>query len=773
MRQFLHIGSLLVLSFLCATPAFAQPETLVETGLQPVALLNEGERMHVICYRVDLNFDGMQDEGDSPACWYVVEAGSREATLMREFDWNDGLGFPVRPSLDPVNKLLFMPFSGEVRVYRTDDGSVNSPISLPWVAAAVYYDSPNGQALISQRRSPGLDVLRIVNVEDGSSETFETGENIQQTLVWYNEQQQRKILVLNEGIFGEQNSTLTILDLENEPLKSEIQLGGTGNHLLLQEDLLYVTMNGDHTVLEIDLNSQSIVRTIDVGTSEFNGPRESVIVDGDLYVTTYNDDVRRIDLESGELLAILTTDAKPEGITYREGRLWIANAFEPASFTSDMTVAVLHPKLSTEVVSIVNSALQPSYLHTGQDGVIAFCNQVDLNFNGAQDEGDLSQSIALYPAADQAASWQVDLPWGGAGFPLRPGLNNTTDFAYAVNGMQLWRQSLRSSDNMVLADIDLDGAVAVSVSDEGTHIAITERAAESGRVRIIELANPDNEQVIETSQFVQQTIWYEFDNGELSYDLVILDEGQFGGGTSRLLFAEIESEQVVEDVDLGEGGNHLLRDGELLYVTLGSSHQVVLFDLDELSVRTVINTQTEGFNGPRESVLFNGDLFVSTYSSDVRRFNTESGDMVARYETGGKPEGITVYNDQIWVANAFEFDAFASGSSIAVLEPTDAITSVDEPGRVESAVRYDLTLAPNPAVNKVNVRFEAGAVSDPHVLLDLRSVDGRLLKQQSLEIQGGQFDSSQMDLRGLASGAYIVTVRSDDRVFSAPLIIRH
>ena len=765
----------LLLGALSTVHLAAQPQQLLQTGPQPLAVIADGARLHVICNRIDLNFDGVQDEGDSPARWYVVDNAlpwaEREAQLMLEFNWDDGMSFPLRAAIDEENGLLLLPLAEEVRAYSTVDGNVDLSVNLPWKATAVSIDPRSGEAVLSERNSPGSDVVRIVNIAGGESETFEAGDNVQQNLVWYNSADQRRIVVLNEGVFGENSSTLSIIKPGADPERHDIPLGNTGNHLLLDGDRVFATVNGDHVVHEISLENERIVNTFNVGTVGFNGPRESVYFDGSLYVTTYESDVRRIDLTSGELSAVLTSDGRPEGIAFWEGRLWIANAFETGNFTSAHSVAVLHPKLSTDVVAMLPAALQPAHLHATADGVVALSNQVDLNFNGIQEDDDQPQSVAMYSSLDGDADWRAEMPWGAGSFPLRPGYDIAGENGYFVNGAQIRRIGLDGEVNSPLAGIDLVNAAAVSISPDGAVLAVSERGAESGRLRIIELADPQNERVIETAPWVLQTIWYS--NESAGFDLLVLDEGEFGGGRARLLFADSKTGQMLNhlELDLGEGGNHMFESEGMLYVTLNGTHEVAVVDLAQQSVVRRIQTQTLGFNGPREAVLFNNELYVTTYSSDVRRFNSTTGELLQRYETGGKPEGIAVYNDRVWVANAFEFNDFGSAASIAVIEPGSTTTSVDDGEVEQQPIDGRLVISPNPASHHAAVRLDVEAVGSAPADLEVRTLDGKLIMRQAANLTSFGAHGAELDLAGLNNGAYMISMRRGDQVFTAALLV--
>jgi hypothetical protein len=108
---------------------------------------------------------------------------------------------------------------------------------------------------------------------------------------------------------------------------------------------------------------------------------------------------------------------------------------------------------------------------------------------------------------------------------------------------------------------------------------------------------------------------------------------------------------------------------------------------------------------------------------------------------------------------------FYKTGSTAVNRPVGLAERVANQSSKESLVVY-----PNPATNKVQVELNLSVPAD--VVLTLRDVTGRLVKQVRLGRLDASVDNVSLDLQGIRPGHHILTVQAGDRVTSSPLVIR-
>jgi hypothetical protein len=108
---------------------------------------------------------------------------------------------------------------------------------------------------------------------------------------------------------------------------------------------------------------------------------------------------------------------------------------------------------------------------------------------------------------------------------------------------------------------------------------------------------------------------------------------------------------------------------------------------------------------------------------------------------------------------------FYKTGSTAVNRPVGLAERLANQSSKESLVVY-----PNPATNKVQVELNLSVPAD--VVLTLRDVTGRLVKQVRLGRLDASVDKVSLDLQGIRPGHHILTVQAGDRVTSSPLVIR-
>jgi hypothetical protein len=343
LRRFL--GAFSVLLLVCSVHSYGQ--TIVTVGKQPLAIIPVGNTIHVFCNGVDNNFNSIYepDSGDVAASWWVIDGVTR--TVLKHRDFTDRyLPFPFRAVV--TDMYTYIPNGNHLSRFLTSTQDIDKKelITLPdSLGQIVAVSKPNSNPIftLSSRKNydkPGY----VLGVDIENAEilgAFQVLINPQQTIDFVTSDKNSFLAVLNEGVFNGNNSALQVFGKNFEV--TTFPLGDGGNHIFYQgdgHDSLYTTVNGSHKVVIVDMIKKEIVKTIPIGTTGFNGPRESAVIGNKLFVTTYNSDVREFDLETGALVATLDSKGKPEGLTVIDGKLWVANAFVKGGYAPDSTVAV-------------------------------------------------------------------------------------------------------------------------------------------------------------------------------------------------------------------------------------------------------------------------------------------------------------------------------------------------------------------------------------------------------------------------------------------------
>ncbi len=165
----------------------------------------------------------------------------------------------------------------------------------------------------------------------------------------------KKLLILNEGGMGQNNSTLAQYDLESGVLDKNYfltvnkrGLGDTGNDMLRYGSKIYVVMNVSSTIEIIDGKNGKSLKQIAMKTADGKSkqPRRVAAYGGKVYVTSFDDTVTRIDTLSLSIDGSATVGRDPEGICIKNNKIYVANSggldFETGNY--DTTVSVVDIK---------------------------------------------------------------------------------------------------------------------------------------------------------------------------------------------------------------------------------------------------------------------------------------------------------------------------------------------------------------------------------------------------------------------------------------------
>ena len=168
------------------------------------------------------------------------------------------------------------------------------------------------------------------------------------------------LYILNEGLFQQNNSTLSYYDFQNGTFTENIfldvnhrGLGDVGNDLQQYGSKLYIVVNNSNIVEVVDLNTVQSLKTINLPQKQ---PRFIAFLDGKAYISCFDGDVVRVDTASLEVEATVHSGLNPDGICVCNGKLYVSNSgglnypnygntvsvIDPASFTvtKDITVGI-------------------------------------------------------------------------------------------------------------------------------------------------------------------------------------------------------------------------------------------------------------------------------------------------------------------------------------------------------------------------------------------------------------------------------------------------
>jgi len=196
----------------------------------------------------------------------------------------------------------------------------------------------------------------------------------------------KTVLILNEGGFNQNNSTLTKYDLSTGAIsrdyfkiKNNRGLGDVGNDMILYGSKLYVVMSVSGTVEVIDVKTGKSLKQIPMKreNGDSKEPRQITAYNGKIYVTSFDDTVTRVDTATLNIDATLTVGLDPEGMIVNEGKMYVANSGGLSGFDNTLSVIDLS---SFEVVDEVEVGVNPMNLDIDSRGniyITALGNYVD------------------------------------------------------------------------------------------------------------------------------------------------------------------------------------------------------------------------------------------------------------------------------------------------------------------------------------------------------------------------------------------------------------
>ncbi|HHT22594.1 MAG TPA: YncE family protein [Bacteroidales bacterium] len=170
-----------------------------------------------------------------------------------------------------------------------------------------------------------------------------------------------KILVLSEGLFNMNNSTLAYYDFSKKELitdyflqKNSRGLGDTANDMILYGSKIYIAVNVSSQIEVIDANTGLSVKRIPVfdENKRARQPRYLTQKDGKVYLSCFDGNLLRIDTLSLEIDGMVKCGRNPEGLCIANEKIYVANSGGLDNPNYDNTVSVVDIKTFKELKKI-------------------------------------------------------------------------------------------------------------------------------------------------------------------------------------------------------------------------------------------------------------------------------------------------------------------------------------------------------------------------------------------------------------------------------------
>lgn len=184
-----------------------------------------------------------------------------------------------------------------------------------------------------------------------------------------------KAYVLNEGLWGANDSDISLLNIEDGTIQNNYfatvngrGLGNLGQDVIIYGSKMYITVNSSNTIEIVDAATCRSIKQISIPQA---GPRYMACHEGKVYITCYDKTVRRLDTLSMEIDGSCNLSGlKPEGIAVSGDNLYVCNSWDNAnngSYEYDNTLSVVNINLFSETRKIT-VPINPSRIVALADG---------------------------------------------------------------------------------------------------------------------------------------------------------------------------------------------------------------------------------------------------------------------------------------------------------------------------------------------------------------------------------------------------------------------
>ena len=155
-----------------------------------------------------------------------------------------------------------------------------------------------------------------------------------------------KVFVACEGNFYESNGSLwsiendEVIEYENNPLGAIVQ------SLYIHNNMLFVIVNGSSNIQVFNITQDSL-EPIHLIDTQFSGPREMIMVNNYLYFSNwYTADIKKINLETWEIEAEISTPGLPEDLITHNGLIY-SSIHMDYDWTDGNLVIAIDPQTDT------------------------------------------------------------------------------------------------------------------------------------------------------------------------------------------------------------------------------------------------------------------------------------------------------------------------------------------------------------------------------------------------------------------------------------------
>jgi len=246
----------------------------------------------------------------------------------------------------------------------------------------------------------------------------------------------RGVYILNEGLWGQGNASLSYLDFDTGQFTDEVfrtangrPLGDVGNHIVVHNGSAYIVVNNSDKVEIIETHTHRSLGTIDAGAGA--NPRQIAFVSDTLALLTnlYDASVSVVNLVSQSVVGRIPVGSNPEGIAISSGKAFVANS----GFGTGNTVSVINVITLTVSKTIAVADNPADVVRTSDGQIYVLCAGAYGDFSDPNDDTP-AQVMVIDPLSETV----VDSVFaGGHAFRMSAGRNGRAYIVADVNVLEI------------------------------------------------------------------------------------------------------------------------------------------------------------------------------------------------------------------------------------------------------------------------------------------------------------------------------------------------
>ncbi len=194
-----------------------------------------------------------------------------------------------------------------------------------------------------------------------------------------------QFLVLNEGLFQQNNTSLSLINPNSGSVTSNIflninqrSLGDTGNEMKKYGSKIYVIVNGSSTLEIMEASNLKSIKQVDMKTTSGNNkqPRSISFSGTKAYITCYDGFVDVLDTNSLNIETRIVVGSNPEKSCVANNKLFVTNSGGLNYPNVDSTVSVIDLNTNQEITKITIGK-NPGAIFTAANGQIYVISRGD------------------------------------------------------------------------------------------------------------------------------------------------------------------------------------------------------------------------------------------------------------------------------------------------------------------------------------------------------------------------------------------------------------